>query len=228
MGAPVALDVRAPSPFPQQLPTLETGRSLLARKTVRYRLAVSRPSENWRQVLEGFERNDPLAIAKVTDVIIGYLHYYRAYDRRSSWDDLCQDVLISLLRTLRRGGLRDPGAFVAYTGTITRNRLANLAQRQERKDRELRSKAECSEAHPHALDTSRAPGSEALRCEVLMDLERALTGLPERCRRVVESIYLHGYSYRETSDRLSINLAAVKRDQIKGLKALRNILGIRR
>ena len=59
-----------------------------------------------------------------------------------------------------------------------------------------------------------------------MDLDRALTDLPERCRKVVESIYVHGYSYQETSKRFSMSLSAVKRDQIKGLKALRAQLGI--
>lgn len=199
---------------------------MLAKLAVRYRETMPRPSEDWQKVLERFEQNDPLAIAKVTDVIIGYLHRYRAYDRRSSWDDLCQEVLIALLRTVRRGGLRDPAAFVAYTGTITRNKLANFAQRQDRKDRDVELKLDLT-AGVEATQAGFAPNGEGQRSETAMDLERALTSLPDRCRSVVESIYLHGYSYEETATRLAISLAAVKRDQIKGLKALRETMGIR-
>lgn len=186
---------------------------------------MTRPSEDWSKVLEGFERNDPLCIAKITDVIIGYLHHYRAYDRRSSWDDLCQEVLIALLRTVRRDGLRDPGAFVKYTGTITRNKLANFAQRKDPKDRNV-SLDNAPEVVSPDNGTGATSRAEAPRSEVLMDLDRALTDLPERCRKVVESIYVHGYSYQETSKRFSMSLSAVKRDQIKGLKALRAQLGI--
>ena len=128
-----------------------------------------------------------------------------------------------------RGGLRDPSAFVKYTGTITRNKLANFAQRQDRKDRSLSLDEDSPEAN-RARDGAEPlanPGHAAPRSDVLMDLERALGDLPARCREVVESIYLHGYSYQETSDRLSISLSAVKRDQIAGLKALRDRLGIR-
>ena len=196
-------------------------------KPVRYRFNMSRPSEDWGQVLARFEQNDPLAVAKITDVIIGYLHHYRAYDRRSSWDDLCQDVLIALLRTIRRDGLRDPAAFIKYTGTITRNKLANFAQRKDPKGRDV-------PLEESALDAAVAGGSNpsgratAPRSDVLLDLESALENLDPRCRQVVQSIYLQGYSYQETSDRLSMSLSAVKRDQIKGLKVLREHLGIER
>lgn len=196
----------------------------VAEKRVRYRRPMTRPSEDWSKVLDGFEKNDPLCIAKITDVIIGYLHHYRAYDRRSSWDDLCQEVLIALLRTVRRDGLRDPAAFVKYTGTITRNKLTNFAQRKDPKDRNV-SLDDVAEVTSAQGDAS-AARADAPRSDVLIDLDRALADLPERCRKVVESIYVEGYSYQETSKRLSMSLSAVKRDQIEGLKALRAELGI--
>lgn len=193
---------------------------------VRYRAPMARPSEDWRQVLDGFEKNDPLCVAKITDVIVGYLHHYRAYDRRSSWDDLCQDVLMALLRTVRRDGLRDPGAFIKYAGTITRNKLANFAQRKDPKERSvsLDDMPESQWATEDRDDAAARPQSP--RSDVLMDLDRALEVLPERCRKVVESIYVQGYSYQETAERLSMSLSAVKRDQIHGLKALRAEMGI--
>ncbi len=65
-------------------------RTKLAADTVRYRVDMSRPSEDWQETLERFERGDLLAVAKVSDVVIGYLHHFLAYHRRSSWDYLCQ------------------------------------------------------------------------------------------------------------------------------------------
>ncbi len=197
-------------------------RSKLAAEAVRYRVTMSRPSEDWQEILERFERGDSLAVAKVSDVIIGYLHHFRAYDRRSSWDDLCQEALIALLRTVRRGGLRDPQAFVAYTGKVVRNRLANYAQRTDRKDRNV----ELDDEHLNCDTAVVDQRPEAERSEVALDIEHGLAGLPERCRKVIEHIYLHGYSYQETATRLSLSLSAVKRDQIKGLKVLRETLGI--
>jgi RNA polymerase sigma factor (sigma-70 family) len=191
---------------------------------VRYGRTMSRPTEDWQLVLEGFEKNDALAIAKVTDVIVGYLHRFRAHDRRSSWDDLIQDVLMALLRTVRRDGLRDPAAFVAYTGTVTRNTLTNFATRRDRKDRNLPWSDELANASQDN-DHREAPSR---RSEVAIDIERALHDLEPRCREVVANIYLEGFSYAETATRLSISLAAVKREQIKGLKVLRERLGIQR
>ncbi|MDP6979082.1 MAG: sigma-70 family RNA polymerase sigma factor [Myxococcota bacterium] len=183
------------------------------------------PREAWEEVLERFGRGEPDAVARVSDVIVGYLHRYRAYDRRTSWDDLCQDVLISLLGTVRKGTLREPGAFVNYVGIVVRNRLANFAQRSDRRDRDLELDEERIDTQSVDAPKSRTePASD--RADLAIDLGRGLEQLDPRCRSVVEHIYLHGYSYQETADRLSISLPAVKRDQIKGLKALREVLGI--
>ncbi len=183
------------------------------------------PREAWEDVLERFALGEPEAVARVNDVVVGYLHHYRAYDRRGAWDDLCQDVLISLLGTVRKGTLREPGAFVNYVGIVVRNRLSNFAQRSDRRDRNLELDEERIDAQSlDAPKTCTEPASE--RADIAIDLERGLEQLDPRCRSVVEHIYLHGYSYQETADRLSLSLPAVKRDQIKGLKALREVLGI--
>lgn len=193
-----------------------------------YGRSMPLPREAWEEVLEQFARGESAAVAQVSDVIIGYLHRYRAYDRRSAWDDLIQDVLIALLGTVRKGTLREPGAFVNYVGTVVRNRLSNYAQRTDRRDRNLeldeRMLADEANELPHAPQTRTEPASA--RADVAMDLERGLVKLDPRCRQVIEHIYLQGFSYQETADRLELSLAAVKRDQIKGLKSLREILGI--
>ena len=60
--------------------------------------------EDWFAVLAAFEKGDPVAVAKVTAVITGFLARYGAYDFRDSWGDIVQDVLIKLFN----GGIREP------------------------------------------------------------------------------------------------------------------------
>ena len=181
------------------------------------------PREAWEDVLERFAQGETEAVARVSDIIVGYLHHYRAYDRRAAWDDLCQDALIALLGTVREGRLREPGAFVNYVGTVVRNRLAHHAQRTDRRDRNLELDETRLESEPSLAPHTVAPGE---RSDISLDLERGLSKLDDRCRQVIEHIYLQGFSYQETADRLALSLPAVKRDQIKGLKALRDVLGI--
>ena len=52
------------------------------------------PPEDWIAVLAALEKGDPVAVAKVTAVIIGWLSRYGAYDQRDSWADIIQEVLI--------------------------------------------------------------------------------------------------------------------------------------
>ena len=169
---------------------------------------VRAPQEDWLAVLDALEKGDRVAVARVTAVITGFLARYGAYDVRDSWDDLCQEVLISLIRSARRGVLREPSAFISYTGTITRNVLIDHVRRETRPEsRELRERLQ--EAGERRLP------------DVLLDLHRAREGLPERLRRVVETIYLEGHSYATAAKLLGVPLGTLKRLQTQGLRALR-------
>jgi len=174
-----------------------------------------RAPEDWVAVLAALEVGDRAAVARVTNVITGFLARYRAYDYRDSWDDLCQEVLISLIRSARRGALREPSAFIAYTGTITRNALTDWIRRE----RTPESSAAWGE---------RRTEFERRNPDPLLDLKRALGELPERQRRVVEAIYLQGYSYEAVAKRLGMPFGTLKRLQTEGLKTLRKKMGIER
>ena len=80
-------------------------------------------SGDWLAAVAAVERGDRVALVKITNVITGYLAGYRAYEHRDSWDDLCQEVLIAVIRGVRKGAIRNPAAFVSYVGSITRNKL---------------------------------------------------------------------------------------------------------
>ena len=168
------------------------------------------PAVDWGEVLSALDRGDPVAIARVSRVVSGFLNRYRAYELRDCWEDLRQEVLEILIRTQRSGALRHTGAFVAYTGRVVWSRLA-LRARGKKLPIPL----------PPIISTALDP-------ELALDLERALEALPERERAVVDAIYLRGVSYQSAAEQLQLPLGTLKRLQTAALQALRESLGVSR
>lgn len=169
---------------------------------------------DWVDVLRALEKGDPEAAEKVTSVITGFLARYRAYELRESWDDLCQEVLIALIRSVRQNAIREPSAFISYTGTITRNLLLDWIRRENRQE---------GGDLPHWL---RANG-ERRDLDLLVDLRHALKDLDEGPRRVVEAIYLQGYTYEAAAEKLGLPLGTLKRTQTRALRELRQKMGLK-
>lgn len=167
-------------------------------------------SRDWSDVAAGIGEGNPVAIVAVSRVVIGFLIRARAYDVRDSWDDLCQDVLLALVRNQRQGRLRDPDAFVAYVGAITRNKLAD-ALRVQRGRR----------ASGHELERLVGPVASLQDDALSLDLREALALLGARQRRVIQAIYLEGHSYEDAAERLGLPLGTLKRLQTGALRAIR-------
>jgi len=174
--------------------------------------------EDWLAVLDALQRGDRVALVKVTRVITGYLARFGAYDLRDSWDDLFQDVLMALIASVRKGALREPEAFISYTGTITRNKLADWLRRN-RRNTPSAPQPGVGGADPDPPQT--APADPDIR----IDLQRALAELPERQRQVMEIVYLQGQTYEEASRRLGIPFGTLKRLLTDGLARLREKIG---
>jgi RNA polymerase sigma-70 factor (ECF subfamily) len=173
--------------------------------------AVSRgrsATEDWSLVLTGLLEGDAWAVARLTNVIMGMLG-------RMLWEDIAQDVLVSLLGAARQGAIRDPRAFIGYCSVVTRNMVARRLQ-QTRRARERDGHAEPEElAEPERRDQDP---------ELRIDLLRALELLPEKHRRVVEAIYLEGRSYEDAASALELPLGSLKRLQTQGLRLLRQAM----
>jgi len=172
--------------------------------------------EDWGTVLRALEQGDRLAVLKVTGIITSFLAHYRAYEHRDSWDDLCQEVLISLIRSQRRGAIRDPAAFLGYTATTTRNALTDWVEAKRRPG------GPDLKGDPDAVQVQSVRGDP----DTLLDLQQALGELPEKERQVMEAVYLLGLSYEEAAGRLGMPLGTLKRMQTRGLKDLRKIMGV--
>jgi RNA polymerase sigma-70 factor (ECF subfamily) len=170
--------------------------------------ATSGAQEDWIAVLAALEQGDPVAVAKVTAVISGWLAHYRANDLYDSWDDIIHEVLIRLIQCARRGAIREPRAFISYTGTTTRNLFLDWKDRQTKGESQ-----EFSEQHEPS-DSPTDPGA-------LLDLQRIIDGLPEKQRGLVEAIYLQGHSYEEAAKLLDVPLGTLKRRLTQARKEIR-------
>ena len=72
------------------------------------------------QLVEG----DQVAFLKLSRLITGFLIRLRAYDFREDWPDLIQEVLLALVKAVRRDGIRERSAVKAYARRTTYNRFA--------------------------------------------------------------------------------------------------------
>jgi RNA polymerase sigma factor (sigma-70 family) len=177
---------------------------------------------DWFEVMEAMDRGSPAAVSRVAAVVTGFLARYRAYDIRDAWDDVCQEVLIQLIRSHRRKSIRSSKAFIKYVGLVTRSKLIDYVERRRRTGctddwRDLGS----VEA---AVQSANAKGI-SFDAELQIDLRRALKELPARSRCVLEALYLERRTYVEAADHLGMKLGTLKRIQTQGLRELRRMMG---
>ena len=139
----------------------------------------------------------------------------RAFVRRRvgdvPWvDDVVQEALIALHRARHTFDASRP--FVPWMYAIAQNRLVDSLRVQRRRLlRELRP------------DAAPEPGRRALqeRDALLTDVRRAVSGLPDKQRRVIELLKFEELSVREVAARLGMSEANVKVTAHRGYRALR-------
>jgi RNA polymerase sigma-70 factor (ECF subfamily) len=176
---------------------------------------MSSVAVDWMKQLEALGQGDRVALAHLRRLITGHLIRLGAYDRRDSWDDLAQEVVIRLWQAYSKGKIRDPKAFVGYSRTITRNVFVDSIRRHHRED-----------DAPIDDDFDQTIPSEEPRPDpgTQIALRKALASLPERHRQVIERIYLQGYSYEETARDLDRPRGTINRLQREAVQMLREVL----
>ena len=173
-------------------------------------------SEDWIAVVDALVAGDRIAFARFNRLVTGLLIHFRAYDFENDWDDLRQEVLTAVVQNLRSGTLRDAKAFVGYVRTITRNKFVDRLKRR------LRCRE--NETLPWEEEIARDAGGDG-DPELRRELLRALAGLEERDRVLIERVYLRGETYEEASRATGVPLGTLKRRLREGLTALRKRLG---
>jgi RNA polymerase sigma-70 factor (ECF subfamily) len=179
-------------------------------------MPMAEAPRDWNAILERLLAGDRVAFLEFNRLLTGFLAQLRAYDFQEEWDDLRQEVLLSVVANARAGRLRDPQAFVGYVKIITRNKFVDRLKRRLRHGE--------AEALPWDEETARAaavPAGVGGDDQTARELWAAVRELPGEEQRILEGIYLEGKTYQEVSDATGIPLGTLKRRLRAGLAALR-------
>jgi RNA polymerase sigma factor (sigma-70 family) len=172
---------------------------------------------DWMEVLARVEAGNRVALAQLTRLITSLLRRQGAQDLHEHWPDVCSDVLIALVRTVRSNGLRSERAFVNYVAVIVRRKLEPY----------IKGRVRARGADP--LDPELpALAARAEDPELRLDLESGLKSLSTKQRRVIETIYFQGFTAVEAASVLEMPLGTVKRLQAEGLRAIREAMLVKR
>ena len=174
-------------------------------------------SEDWGLVLTQLVEGDRVAFLQFNRLVTGFLAQLRAYDFRDEWDDLRQEVLLSVVSNARAGRLRDPKAFVGYVKIITRNKFMDRLKRQLRHSEKEALPWDDETARAAAISEGRADGTSS-------GVWSEVRALPEDQQHILEGLYVEGKTYQEVSDDTGIPLGTLKRRLRASLEALRSRL----
>jgi len=173
-------------------------------------------NQEWTRVLADLGRGDRLAYLRVSNLVMGLISKQRLFDLQAHWDDICQEVMLQLIKSVRADAIRDADSFVSYCATVTRRESYRWI-RQTRRQRERTADLE-PEDSAASLDRTDAP-------DLRVQMARALDDLSEKRRQVMDAIYLRGYTYEEAAEQLGMPLGTLKRAQTQALRELREKLG---
>jgi RNA polymerase sigma-70 factor (ECF subfamily) len=133
---------------------------------------------------------------------------------RAQAEDAAQDVMLELWR--RRQEIVLTTSLRAYLVRATRNRALN----------QIRHRRTIERARLDAVGPTAAPAADQdlAEQELLAAAERAVRDLPERCREVFELSRVHGLTYGEIAQVLSISVKTVETQMGKAIRVMRDRL----
>jgi len=179
------------------------------------RSVTERQGEDWVAILDRLAQGDRLAFAKINRLLTQFLVRLHAYDFRDEWEDLRQEVVLSLMQSHRAGKLRNPGAFVAYTRSIVRNKFYNRLSAQER--RREKQAVSFERVQLEDLEMATCGNDDGLA----HDVWRAVESLSDQQRQVLHALYRNGLTYEQVATVSGIPLGTVKRRLREALEILR-------
>ena len=179
-----------------------------------------RSEEDWYAVLEALQEGDSLALAKLTRLVNSFLARWNAYDFRSDWDDLLQEVIIASAVALREGRIRDRRAVVGYLRSTARFKFVDRL-RVHMRIKEDQTLPWEDVVGSDELSTANTMAPEGLSQDVRGALER----LSQNRRVAVLGVYLEGKTYNAVAEETGIPLGSLKRYLREGIAQLRQDLG---
>lgn len=176
---------------------------------------------SWSETLSALRKGDLDSRDRVVRLVIGTLHGLGAYDRRDSWDDVVQDVLLVLLQQRPRS--EEDAAVAAWIRRVATHRYVDQLRREQGR----RRGAEADRAgwrRNVALDEAHHLDEAILEEGLQQDLASALDALAPRKRKILECKYALGCTDAEGAERLGEALGTYKRLFREALVELRRAL----
>ena len=175
----------------------------------------------WSETLAALREGELDARNRVARLVIGVLSSMGAYDRRDSWDDVVQDVLLTLLE---QGPRSDGDATVAaWIRRVATHRFVDQLRKEEGRRRAGEGQT-AGWRRNVALDEARLPAANSIDESLQHDLAGALASLVPRKRRIIECKYALGCTDAEGAERLGESLGTYKRLVSQALAELRHAL----
>ena len=141
---------------------------------------------------------------------------YRILEDAGASEDACQQAFVKA--ALSRDSLREPGALKAWLARVVTNEAMQIVRRRKT---ELKALDERSRSLPGA-------DGERRSVERRLEIEEALTDVPEPFRTAVVMRTLWGMSVRETAEAAGCSESEVSRRYYLGLERLRQHLSSER
>ncbi|GAB4226355.1 MAG: hypothetical protein Kow0062_28530 [Acidobacteriota bacterium] len=167
------------------------------------RPAIERADEI-RAVYEGFAEERADAVETVSGWIRSVV--FGGSWRFSDGEGLCQEILLELLLLVRRGGVRDPQAFLKLAQTVARRRAVDAWHRQRRRGE--------TDEDPLPDDGPPDPAVSAerrvLARERLDALRYVIQRLPEHCRDLWRMVYVERMVAAAIGERLGLTAGNVR------------------
>ncbi len=148
---------------------------------------------------------------------------------RGDWEDMVQDALVEILRSLR--SFRGEASLESWADRITvRTAMRQLKRRHRHpevafSELEGRHSEESNEGPPVGLARGpEDPDARPRRTEVRLRLGALLERLPPERRTAVVLRWVHGYSIQEIADMTGVRLNTARGRLRKGKKELRDLI----
>ena len=183
--------------------------------------------ENWDDVLQCLAKGEISAVDRISDFVGNYLAAIGAYQVRNSWEDLIQEVLITLFE--KPPQVSGAKTAAAYIRTTTYRKYVDQIRREEGRRRRSPEGAEARAqgwrktvpleegAHSLGVDSAAVDGLD-------ISLRKALAQLDERRRRVLECKYFLGFTNEEGARHTGEPLGTYKRLLTSGLAQRHDLL----
>lgn len=179
----------------------------------------------WRDAMAAAQGGDAEAYRKLLEELLPAVR--RQVRGRIRDDALVEDVVQNALLSVHRARhtYRPERPFGPWLRTLVRNASIDALRDLRRRGlREVAFELPDAWAHPDSPERGGAPPEDPAEARLSPELREALAALPEKQRRAVTWIQLHGLSVAEAAAREGVTAGALKVRAHRGYRALRERL----